>query len=90
MEKDGYRKELVVLFHGISGICGERVRPETTKEELEKMFAEYVDKKVKEYRDSFVMMFDVDEFKDGIQTGRERHGMEDWDSVRQEFLEAEK
>ena len=93
MKTVGYKKQITVLFSSLSGIHSEDVTPDTTKEEVERRFNEYVEKKVEEYRKSFsVGTFDVDTYEVNeaggmFQTDRKRHSMNVYDDVRKDLLE---
>lgn len=89
----GYKKEITVLFHSLSGVYPEKVSPDTTREEVERRFKEYVDRKVEEYRNSFSMeVFDIDTYKvneaGGMsQVDRKRHNMNAYDIARKQLLD---
>lgn len=89
----GHKKEITVLFHSLGGVYPEKVSPETTREEIESRFKEYVDRKVEEYRNSFSMTtldidtFEVNEAGGMAQIDRKRYNMNAYDVVRKELLE---
>lgn len=93
MKTVGYKKEITVLFHSLSGVYSERVSPDTTREEVERRFKEYVDRKVEEYRNSFSMdNFDIDTYEVNEAGGmyhvdNKRHDMKAYDIVRKELLD---
>lgn len=89
----GHKKEIIVLFHSLSGVHPEKVSPETTREEVESRFKEYVDRKVEEYRKSFSMdTFDIDTYEVNevggmAQIDRKSYNMNSYDIARKELLE---
>ena len=92
MKTVGYKKQITVLFSSLSGIHSEDVTPDTTKEEVERRFNEYVEKKVEEYRSFSMGTFDVDTYEVNeaggmFQTDRKRHSMNVYDDVRKDLLE---
>lgn len=88
----GHKKEITVLFHSLDGVYPEKVLLETTMEEVESRFKEYVDRKVEEYRKSFSMdTFDIDTYEVNevggmVQVDRKRYNMNAYDVTRKELL----